>query len=90
MQKVNTAWTQGLSASEKADMEALVKGNTILLDRLTKILYNMQTKRVATVLGDYDTPSWSHKQAHLNGELNVIERLLEIVTLKERDDHPTP
>ncbi len=82
------AWTQGLQGQEKADVEALVKSNTILLDRLTKILYNMQVSREQSVLGDYDTPSWSHKQAHLNGESAVIKKLLDILEVRERDDSP--
>ncbi len=88
MQRINSAWTQGLQGPEKASIEALVKENTILLDRLSKILYNMQVRREQSVLGDYDTPSWSHKQAHLNGEAAVIKKLLDILEVSERDDHP--
>lgn len=89
MQKLNSAWTHGLSGPEKQQIEETVKGSTILLDRLTKILYNMQESKAATVLADYDSPSWSHKQAHLNGQLDIIRKLADILTIRERDDHPT-
>jgi hypothetical protein len=87
--RVNTAWTQGLSPDEKLKVEGAVLTDTILLDRLSKILYNMQEKRETTVLGDYDSPSWSHKQAHINGQLDVIKQLQEILSIQERADQPT-
>lgn len=88
MQRISSAWTSGLKGRDKQEMEELVKTSTILLDRLSKILYNMQESKRKTVLADYDTPSWSHKQAHLNGELEVLRELQEILTIRERDDHP--
>jgi len=42
-----------------------------------------------SALDDYDTPSWSHKQAHMNGEAAAIRKVIEIITIRERDDHPT-
>ena len=88
MLKLNQAWTQGLSGEETTRMQELVLGTKILLDRLVQILYNMQEKRETSVLDDYDTPSWSHKQAHLNGEAAMIRKLVDIVEVKERDDRP--
>ena len=89
MLKINQAWTQGLNASEAQQMKELVSSNKFLLDRLVQMLYNMQEKKEASVLADYDTPSWSHKQAHLNGEAAMLRKLVEIVEVKERDDRPT-
>ncbi len=88
MLKINQAWLQGLKGEEAKRMQELVAGNKILLDKLVEILYNMQTKRESSVLADYDTPSWSHKQAHLNGENSMIRKLIEIATVSERDDRP--
>lgn len=89
MKKINEAWLQGLEPSDREKMKENVLSNEILLDRLAKILYNMQEKRQSSVLSDYDTPSWSHKQAHLNGEAAALRKVLEIITIRERDDHPT-
>lgn len=89
MQRISSAWTQGLKDQEKRDVEEIVKTSTILLDRLDKILYNMQESKETSVLPDYDSPSWSHKQAHLNGQLDMIRQLRNILTVRERDDHPT-
>lgn len=89
MLKINQAWTQGLNAAEASAMKEMVLSNKNLLDRLVKILYNMQEKRETSVLADYDTPSWSHKQAHLNGENAAIRKLVEIVEVKDREDPPS-
>lgn len=89
MKKINEAWLQGLTGPERDKMKEEVLSSTNLLDKLTKILYNMQEKGQSTVLSDYDTPSWSHKQAHLNGENAAIRKVLEIVTIRERADPPT-
>ncbi len=89
MKKINEAWLQGLKGAEREQMKELVLSNEILLDKLAKMLYNMQERKRISVLGDYDTPSWSHKQAHLNGEADVLRKVLEIITINERDDNPT-
>lgn len=88
MKKINTIWTQGLKGDEKSSMEANVIQSEKVLDKLVEILYNMREDKRATVLADYDTPSWSHKQAHLNGQLDMIAKVLDIILVKERDDHP--
>jgi hypothetical protein len=88
MLKANSAWFAGIPRDEKRKREELVLSNKILLDILAEMLYNMQEKKKDTVLGDYDSPSWSHKQAHLNGEIEAIKQIIEIVTIKERDDNP--
>ena len=88
-QKINEAWLRGLKGEDREKMKELVLSNQILLDKLSEILYNMQVKKEGTVLDDYDTPSWSHKQAHINGEAAAIKRLIDIVSIREREDHPT-
>lgn len=88
--KVNTAWTkQTKTAQEKKEIEQLVLNSEKVLDKLKEILYNIQVRKSDTVLTDYDTPSWSHKQAHLNGEQAMLQKILEIVTITEREDQPT-
>jgi hypothetical protein len=89
MKRINGAWLEGLSGPEKEKMKEEVLASQNLLDKLAKMLYNIQEKKRSSVLPDYDTPSWSHKQAHLNGECAALRKVLEIVTIKERDDNPT-
>jgi hypothetical protein len=86
--KINEQWLRGLDGPERDEMKNLVINNTKLLDKLTEILYNIQVKKEDTVLEDYDSPSWSHKQAHINGEIAAIKRVLEIISINERADRP--
>jgi hypothetical protein len=89
VKKINDAWLSGLSGDEREKMKQEVLANENLLDKLSKILYNIQEKKQETVLGDYDTPSWSHKQAHQNGEAAALRKVIEIITIREREDPPT-
>lgn len=88
--KISEMWLRSeKTAEEREKIKKLVLSNDILLDKLKKIMYNMQVEKRKSVLADYDTPSWSHKQAHLNGELAMLERLIDLVTITEREDQPT-
>lgn len=86
---INELWLTGLKDQDRDEMKKLVINNTILLDKLKEMLYNMQEGKRGTVVLDYDTPSWSHKQAHLNGELAALKKVQELLTVVEREDHPT-
>lgn len=87
--KLKSVWFEGLNASEKEEMQKNVENSEKVLDKLVKILYNIQERTRDSVLVDYDTPSWSHKQAHINGEIAMLKKIIDIVTIQERDDHPT-
>lgn len=86
--KVNQFWLAGLNDEEREKMTNLVVSNTILLDKLRKMLYNMKEGKENTVLSDYDVPSWSHKQAHLNGEQAAITKIIDLIAVTEREDPP--
>lgn len=84
--KVNEAWLRGLQGQERDQMKKMVVDSEKLLDKLKEILYNMRESRETISSIDYDNPSWSHKQAHLNGEAAIIRKLEEILSVKERSD----
>lgn len=87
--KINELWLRGLKGEDREKMKKNVLDSTILLDKLKEILYNMQEGKREVVIGDYDNPSWSHKQAHLNGETAALQKVISLLTIAERDDHPT-
>lgn len=87
--KINELWLRGLKGEDREKMKKVVLDSTILLDKLKEILYNMQEGKKDTVVSDYDTPSWSHKQAHLNGETAALQKVIGLLTIAERDDPPT-
>lgn len=51
--------------------------NNIAFTRLREILN--QRKNELTRHTDYDNPSWSHKQAHINGQLSEINQILNLI-----------
>lgn len=76
-------WTRNLKTDEeKSSFVALLKNSTIL-DRIRELVAERERtiERIDTSTDSYDTPSWAHKQAHLNGrreELTYLKRLLDI------------
>lgn len=48
-----------------------------IFTRLRQILN--QEKETLTRETDYDNPSWAHKQAHINGRLDEIDRILLLI-----------
>lgn len=87
--KISQKWLSSAKTdAERDEIRNLVKNSELVLDKLREMLYNMQDELRDTVLRDYDTPSWSHKQAHLNGEIDMLRKLIDIVTIRERDDRP--
>lgn len=90
VKKISQRWlAKAKTEPERQQIRDLVVNSELLLDKLKEMLYNMQEELRDTVLVDYDTPSWSHKQAHLNGELDMLRKVIDLVTLRERDDRPS-
>ena len=82
--KLSSLWVKHLKNPE--DIEALNKailGSTVLRNRLSSILkekleaLDSQECSVA----DYDNPSWSHKQAHRNGQKASLVEVLKLIDL---------
>jgi len=89
VQRVADIWLRDAKTpQEREEIKNSLLSEQKVLDKLREILYNMQVSKEASVLADYDTPSWSHKQAHLNGEAAMLRKIIDIVTIRERDDQP--
>lgn len=79
--KIKTVWLQHLKTqAEQEEFKKTLKRSKIVLDKLTEIVYNSTKEQKTT---DYDCPSWSHKQAHMNGYNEAIKHFLEILDLKD-------
>ena len=80
---ISTAWYQGLDDKEKKDMELLVKSSGLVLRRLNEILDIELAKNDTSGISvsNYDTPSWSHKQAHYNGARSTLTLFKKIVSI---------
>lgn len=74
-------WTRHLSEDRKEDFEALVRNSTIVLGRMKRILLDQLDSTFVSeeTESDFDTPSWSHKQAYRNGERAGLRRALRLL-----------
>lgn len=78
--KIPLTWVKHLKdKQEQQDLEDLLRNTTRVLSRLRDILNEMEesTQRVREI--DYNDPSWSHRQAHLNGERDAIRKIKDLI-----------
>lgn len=81
--KHSLEWFKGLNKQEEDDLKKILDSNDILLDKLFEIVYNMVTSNEEISLSDYDNPSWSHKQAHINGQNHSLRKVLTFLKGKQ-------
>lgn len=76
-------WFRGLS---KDDKELLKKQlmNSMIKDQLSDVIIPYLEGQVKITKSDYDCPSWSHKQAHVNGMTEVISTLKSLLTQDQK------
>lgn len=77
MTKLPLVWSKGLSEKDKEALEYVLRNNSILIPKLVEIIDQMidEETRSETTLSDYDSPSWSHKQADRNGARRAYKRI---------------
>ena len=74
-------WTKNLKGQSKKDFEIVLRNSTLVTSRLKEIL--QERRKTLEKYQDYDSASWSHKQAHQNGRQEELDFLLSILNLKE-------
>lgn len=78
--RLKTTWTQDLkTASEREEFTKVVLNSSLVLDKLRKIVYNRVISGEKVAPSDYDSPSWSHKQADSNGYARAYREILELL-----------
>lgn len=83
MHKLKTVWFQDLPKADQENFKQLVLSSEKVLDKLRKIVYNMSIDEEKVKTVDYDSPSWSHKQAHLNGKAEAFREIMNLLEIKE-------
>lgn len=83
---MKSQWLGNLKGEEREKFRQTIVNSKIVLDKLNEIVYNMYKDHGSVSFGDYDSPSWSHKQAHTNG---YREALLKVLDLLELDNTAT-
>ena len=79
---MKTEWFGSLRGEERENFKLSILSSKIVLDKLTEIVYNMYRKEESVVSTDYDSPSWSHKQAHTNGKREALLKILELIKIE--------
>lgn len=80
---MKSIWLGNLKNDERENFKQSILISKNVLDKLKEIVYNMANEKESVVSYDYDSPSWSHKQAHNNGFLDACRKIIEIVDVKE-------
>jgi len=75
-------WTKNCKTEEeKESIESLLRNNVTLINRLQAILdekvAEIRDKEVSESV--YDSPSWSHKQAHTNGFISGMKYVADLL-----------
>lgn len=84
--KLKTAWIAGIKdPSERESFSSQVLSSQKVLDKLRQIVYNKVLDGERVSVGDYDNPSWSHKQADRNGYLRGLREVIELLTFGDHD-----
>lgn len=76
-------WYRNLPRDQWDERKQVVSRSKFILDIAREIVYNMSIETQKTSESDYDSPSWSHKQAHLNGKQEAYREIMAILTIKE-------
>lgn len=79
---MNSKWLGNLKGEERENFKLSVLRSKIVLDKLHEICYNMYRDREKVEFFDYESPSWSHRQAHRNGYLEALRDVLNLTDIK--------
>ena len=79
-------WTRHLKEpSDKERFKKNLLNSRFILERLIEIMQEdadqLETNEIS--LSTYDSPSWSHQQAHKNGQRSQIRKYINLITLDQ-------
>jgi hypothetical protein len=84
---MKTIWLkEAKTPQEREEIKKTILNSTFALDILRNIVYNIDIGLTNVSSEDYDNPSWSHKQAHINGRQETIREILAILDFTKGDD----
>jgi len=77
---LKSKWHQHLKTpEEKKKFRESVFNSKFVLDRLKEICYNIIEEAQKSTVVDYDSPSWSHRQADRIGYVRAIEDIIKLL-----------
>jgi len=77
---MNSHWAKVCEdENERESLKKYLENSNFLLDKLTKICYNIMEDSERVSKKNYNSPGWAYEQAHRNGEVDSIKKILEII-----------
>lgn len=80
---MNSKWLGSLKGEDRENFKLSVLQSKKVLDKLHEMCYNMYRDREKIEFTDYDSPSWSHRQAHTNGYLEALRDVMKLTDIKQ-------
>jgi hypothetical protein len=78
--KFDVKWYKDcVTVTEKDDREKQILSASTALVLLKEILRDEKDKLATPKLTDYEVPHWQYKLAHVNGQIEQIDRLLKLL-----------
>jgi hypothetical protein len=77
----DSRWFKDVPAEEVENLKAQLIGDKKTLDKLKEIVYNMVRSEEDVRFSDYDSPNWSHKQAHRFGKMETLRTIARLIDL---------
>lgn len=72
------------SDKDKEDFESILRNNTRIFRRLSEILTEWEDSLNRQERGkdQYETPNWDKLQAHRNGNIEILQKLRDLISFK--------
>ena len=83
MSNLPIEWTKHIKdAVKKEEFEKTIRASQTIVSRLIELLDEQISglDKQETSISDYETPSWSEKQAHRNGQRSTLRRLKDLLS----------
>ena len=74
-----------LKNEERENFRKSILSSKKVLDKYVEIVYNMLKEKESVKFTDYDSPSWSHRQAHTNGFTEACRQFLELLDVNPKE-----
>lgn len=77
---MSVQWLHGCSTEqERKDRKSLILGATPALEVLLNLVEQSRAEAEAVREADYQDAAWAYKQAHLNGRLEELDKLANLI-----------
>lgn len=86
---ISSQWFFGCTDSkEREHRTATILGSTVTLDILVDIIEHQRYEVARVRESDYSDAAWAYKQAHINGRIEELDRILSLLrSATTRNDH---